>query len=142
MNILFIYSLGLITCIGLWFFNMHIINDKLIEQIRKYPYTKYEKCNPLLGTGNGIGFVLLNSTGRYDYNSNSTAWYLFFSIIIPIIPIGCYRASEVGRKGNSTQYKIYGHEKWKFWEVVSIYLGTYTWIAGIIFIIAIICEFF
>lgn len=142
MDILY-YSSGLISCIGLWFFNLKVIGDKLIEPHRKWPYTKFQKCSPPLGTGNGIGFTLLNGGGRYDVNTNSTAWYLFFCFFfIPILPLGCYRASEVGSRGKSMQYRIFGHEKWRFWEVLSIYLASYSWIGGIVFIIAIICEFF
>ena len=57
-------------------------------------------------------------------------------------PVGCYRAQTLGSKGRSTQYRIFGHEKWRFWEVVSIYLGVYSRIGGIISIIALICSFF
>ena len=56
MDILY-YSLGLISCIGLWFFNLKVISDKLIEPRRKWHYTKYQKCTPPLGTGNGIGLL-------------------------------------------------------------------------------------
>ena len=30
--------------VGLWFFNSRVICDKLVEPVRKYPYTKFEKC--------------------------------------------------------------------------------------------------
>lgn len=127
--------------VGLWFFNSRVICDKFVEPIRKYPYTKFEKCDPPLGTMNGIGFTLYE-TGRLDYNTMSSAHYLFFCFIIPLFPVGCYRAQTLGSKGRSTQYRIFGHEKWRFWEVVSIYLGVYSRIGGIISIIALICSFF
>lgn len=133
--------LALAGFVGLWFFNDKVIVEKFIEPTRQYPYTKFEKCDPPLGTANGIGFTLYG-TGRYDYNTGSTAHYLFFCFFIPLLPLGCYRAQMVGSKGRSTQYRIFGHEKWRFWEVISIYLSTYSWIGGIISIIALICTFF
>ncbi|MDO4735776.1 MAG: hypothetical protein Q4B21_02010 [Bacteroidia bacterium] len=134
-------AIGLITCIVVWFLNSKFISDKLIEPIRKYPYTKFEKCNPPLGTMNGIGFTLYCG-GRFDYNTNSQAWYLFFCFLIPLFPIGCYRATEVDSSGRGRSYKIYGHDKWRFWEVISIYISSFAWIGGVISIIALIASFF
>ena len=60
----------------------------MIEPIRQWPYTKFEKCDPPLGTINGIGITLCGGWGRYDPDTNSTVYYLFFSFVIPLIPMG------------------------------------------------------
>lgn len=129
--------------VGLWFFNSKVICNKLVEPVRKFPYTKFEKCDPPLGTVSvsGIGFTFFE-TGRYDYATMSSAQYLFFCFLIPLIPVGCYRAQTMGSSGRSTEYRIFGHEKWRFWEVVSVYLGTYSWIGGIFSVFALIYCFF
>ena len=102
--------LFLIAFVGLWFLNSKVIISRMIEPIRQWPYTKFEKCDPMLGTINGIGCTLCGGWGRYDPDTNSTVYYLFFSFIIPLIPLGCYRATQVSESGNSTQYQIYGHD--------------------------------
>lgn len=141
MNIL--YSLlSIAAFVGLWFFNSRILIPKMIEPIRKWPYTKFEKCDPPLGTLNGIGFILCDGWGRYESDTNSNVYYLFFFFFVPIVPVGCYRAREIGRSGNRTQYQIFGHEKWRFGEVVAIYLSYIPWIGGIISLIALIASFF
>ena len=134
-------AIVLLVSIGAWFLNSKIIVNKLIEPIREYPYTKFEKCNPPLGTGNGIGFRLFYG-GRTDFGTSSEAWYLFFCFLIPLFPVGCYRATQVSSQRKCESYKIYGHEKWRFWEVISIYLSSYAWIAGIISFICLISSFF
>jgi hypothetical protein len=136
------YSLlGLILCVALWFFNRKILANKLIEPYRKYPYTKFEKCAPPLGTVNGIGFNLICG-GRYEHQTESEAYYLFFSLLIPLIPIGCYRAKEVNSSHRGNSYRIYGHEKWRFWEVFSIYISGISWCVGFICLISLIFSFF
>ena len=125
--------------VGLWFFNDKVICNKLVEPYRKYPYTKFEKCNPPLGTMNGIGFTLYEG-GRFDIHTMSSSHYLFFCLLIPLFPVDCYRAQMIGSSGKSTRYKIFGHEKWRFWEVFSIYLRAYSWLGGIISVIALICA--
>lgn len=141
MNILYPF-LFLVAFVGLWFFNSKILIPKMIEPIRQWPYTKFEKCDPPLGTINGIGFTLCGGWGRYDPDTNSTVYYLFFSFFIPLIPMGCYRATQVGESGKSTQYQIYGHDKWRFWEIIAIYLSSISWVGGIISLIALIASFF
>ena len=137
------YSLlALAIFVGLWFFNAKVIIPKKIEQIRQWPYTKFAKCSPPLGTINGIGFTLLGGWGRYDPDTNSTAYYLFFSFFVPLITLGCYRAIEVAENGNSTQYQIFGHDKWRFWEVLAVYLSSYSWVGGIISLIWLVVSFF
>ena len=70
-------ALVLIASIGVWFLNSKLI-CKLIEPIREYPYTKFEKCNPPLGTGNGIGFRLYCG-GRTEFSTNSQACIYTFA---------------------------------------------------------------
>ena len=139
MNTLY-SALVLIASIGVWFLNSKLI-CKLIEPIREYPYTKFEKCYPPLGTGNGIGFRLYCG-GRTEFSTTSQAWYLYFCFLIPLFPIGCYRATQVSSSGRSQSYRIYGHEKWRFWEVVYIYLSSYAWVAGVISALCLIFSFF
>lgn len=133
-------ALVLIASIGVWFLNSKLI-CKLIEPMREYPYTKFEKCNPPLGSVNGIGFSLYCG-GRTEFSTNSQAWYLYFCFLIPLFPIGCYRATLVSSSGRSESYRIYGHEKWRFWEVVYIYLSSYALIAGVISALCLIFSFF
>lgn len=85
--------------------------------------------NPPLSTWNNVGFKLYGNF-RMDTNG-SYVKYLFFCIFFPLIPIGCYRATEgitkdLGRVGaarkRTTDYTIYGTEKWNFLEVLYIYL--------------------
>lgn len=133
-------ALVLIASIGVWFLNSKLI-CKLIEPMREYPYTKFEKCNPPLGSVNGIGFNLYCG-GRTEFSTNSQAWYLYFCFLIPLFPIGCYRATLVSSSGRSESYRIYGHEKWRFWEVVYIYLSSYALVAGVISALCLIFSFF
>ena len=132
----------LVAFVGLWFFNSKIIIQRLIEPVRQWPYTKFEKCDPTLGTINGIGCTLCGGWGRYDPNTNSTVYYHFFSFIIPLIPLGCYRATKIGESGNSTEYQIYGHDKWRFWEVIAVYLSSISWVGGIFSLLCLIISFF
>ena len=132
----------LVAFVGLWFFNSKIIIQRLIEPVRQWPYTKFEKCDPTLGTINGIGCTLCGGWGRYDPNTNSIVYYHFFSFIIPLIPLGCYRATQIGESGNSTEYQIYGHDKWRFWEVIAVYLSSISWLGGIFILLCLIISFF
>jgi hypothetical protein len=134
--------LSLVAFVGLWFLNSKIIIPRMIEPIRQWPYTKFEKCDPMLGTINGIGCSLYGGWGRYDPGTNSTAYYLFFSFIIPLIPLGCYRATQVGEDGNNTQYQIYGHDKWRFWEIFAVYISSISWVGGIISLLFLIVSIF
>lgn len=96
-----------------------------------------------LGTGNGIGLTLLGEF-RPSFNgieSTHVAYYFFVFLNIPIIPLGCYRVSEVSstwknHKRNVTRYNIYGKEKWKIHEVLLLYFQA---IAGIALFVGVIC---
>lgn len=135
------WLLGLAFFIGLWFLFDRILGEKLVEQTRDSPYTKFEKLEPPLGLRNGIGFRLY-SGGRYDFNTNSYSWYLFFCFIIPLFPIACYRASEVSSSRKGCSYRIYGYEKWRFGEVFLIYMSIFVWIGCISCVGGFIASFF
>lgn len=80
-----------------------------------------------LQTWNGCGLSFYGEY-RVDLRNSSHARYLCFCLFsIPIIPIGCYRVGmgdfqRVNYKQTVQNYKIYGSEKWRFWECVSIYI--------------------
>lgn len=141
METLYLF-LAFASFVGLWFFATRFFDDKLIELVRKWPYTKIEKCDPMLGTVNGIGLSLCGGSGRFDYSISSYAYYHFFCFFIPLIPLGCYRAQEVSNNGKGSSYRIFGHEKWRFWEVIQIYLTSIVWIGGVICLLGIIASFF
>ena len=136
-----IFFIRMVLCVAVWFLNSRVLAVKLIEPYRKYPYTKFEKCDPPLGIVNGIGFNLICG-GRYEAQTASDAYYLFFSFFIPLIPLGCYRSQEVSSSGRGSSYRIYGHEKWRFWEVISIYISGISWFIGFICLISFIFSFF
>lgn len=138
-----IYILLIIAAsVGLWFLNEKVIVPKLVEPYSHEPYTRFEKCKPFLGTANGIGLTLGGGWGRYDAITDSSVYYLFLTIFVPLIPIACYRASEVEPGSKHRQYRIYGHEKWRFGEIVVIYISSLAWAAGSISILCLIISFF
>lgn len=111
------------------------------------PIYNGKNANISMGTINGFGKTLcgnlfdfrshMSSPSDYRFHSlvSSNVKYLFFTIFfIPVIPLGCYRVDtgvyhqQVSRKRQVTSYRIYGTEKWVFWEVISIYC-----IPGIVF---------
>ncbi len=125
--------LGAVICACLYFLNKKILIKKFIEPTRNTPYTDFKKCNPPLWTINLIGFRLFQG-GRYDYDTNSYSFYLFFCCILPLFPVRCYRATEVSDSGEGTSYMIYGHEQWRFWEIILFYISVYAQIGCILFI--------
>lgn len=67
--------------------------------------------------------------------------YLFFCVVIPLIPIGCYAYSEISHAARSTTYRFYGSQRWDFFEVLSLYLIGCSSVAIVGSIIAIIWAF-
>ena len=128
--------------IALGVLNNRVLAPKVIKPELGKAYTRFEKCDPPLGTFNGIGFSLYDSGGRLDFNTGSTAQYLFFCFFIPLFPCGCYRARIVGSSGKSTQYQIFGHERWSFWEFFTIYIRSIAWVGGVISVIALLVTIF
>ena len=98
-----------------------------------------------LGTGNGIGLHFLGDY-RHDYisdGSTNVSYYFFVFFFLPIIPLGCYRIQEgstysPSHHRSTTRYKIYGTEKWKFTEVVTIYLKTWGALIAVLLIFSLI----
>jgi len=86
-----------------------------------------------LGTMNGIGTSLY---GYFRPDGLSYVTYEFLCFFIPLIPVGCYRVEQgmttQGYKKTSTSYRFYGSEKWRFTEVINIYLTAFGVIAMII----------
>lgn len=133
----FIY---LALSIGLWHFNDKVIVPRLVEPYLAEPYDAYEKCSPILGSVNGIGFTLCGGYGRYDGLTGSSVYYLFFSFFIPLIPLKCYRARELDGSGRQRQYRIFGHESWRFGEIVVVYVSAIAWLGGALSVLAIFLQ--
>lgn len=133
---LFVY---LVLFVGLWFLNSKVVIPRLVEPFVSKPYNAFEKCNPVLSSVNGVGFTLRGGFGRYDGATDSSVYYLFFSILIPLIPIKCYRATELDA---GRQYRIYGHESWRFWEIVAVYLSTISGVGIIVCVLLIVLQLF
>ena len=134
--------LALAGFIVLGVLNNRVLAPRVIKPEPGKAYTRFEKCDPPLGTFNGIGSSLYDSGGRLDFNTGSTAQYLFFCFFIPLFPCGCYRARIVGSSGKSTQYQIFGHERWSFWEFFTIYIRSIAWVGGVISVIALLVTIF
>lgn len=96
-----------------------------------------------LGTTNGIGSTLLG--GFRSYN-DSLVFYDFICLIIPLFPIGCYRAvpGETSKKGKttSTSYRFYGSEKMKGLEILQIYMVSLGWLPFAFGILSMIISIF
>ena len=95
------------------------------------------RFNICINSANGIGLQLLGSFRPVGFTK---VYYEFFTLIVPIVPLGCFRVEEYPN-GNwrKKSYKIYGSEKWNFLEIMYIYLSTYSGVAffcGIIWLIS------
>lgn len=94
----------------------------IIENRSFYIRPANHKSPLLLGIGNAIGFTLV---GNYREVGDTVVAYHYFTIIVPLIPLGCYRVKRgkttrhIGR-GYTTPYIIYGSERWNWLEVVHI----------------------
>lgn len=124
----------------LFLFNKNVVKKKLIQEKASGEDLRfsYQPTSPLLGTLGSIGFALLGDSRHYYALGGKDTYvaYRFLCIIVPIIPLGCYRVSE-GRPsplkygGTSVPYVIYGKDSWRFWEVLSIYISWYSVVAFI-----------
>lgn len=142
MDSMMLYSIiSIVSSIVIWTVWSKFVHEKKVEQNRSTPYTDFEKCEPPLGTIGGIGFHFFQS-GRFDLATGSFAYYSFFCFIIPLFPLGCYRARLASNFGRNTSYTVYGYEKWRFWEVFEIYMYSIAGAAFIIGIITLIISFF
>lgn len=96
--------------------------------------------------GTGLGFI-----GEYRFDNGTHATYHFLTFFnFPIIPFGCYRVktgqfTRISRKRSTQGYTIYGTERWKFSEVLRIYVLSTVALAifvGVISLISLICSLF
>lgn len=145
MTLELILVIILLSSIVLLIINTFFIKKHLIVSHAK-PYeisSPLTPSSPLLGTFCRVGFILL---GNYRDVSGTQVAYRFVSVIIPIIPIGCYRIKRSDEgfmttsmgMGNYT-VSIYGKESWRFWEVVHAYIQWYasaTIVMSILYLIA------
>ena len=143
MNTILVLFILLFACILMLFISNKYLKYKNGDIIKIHENAIYngKDTDPPLSTFNTIGCNLYGDF-RMDFNGSSVK-YLFFCILIPLIPIGCYRAKKgntvyLGKQGaarvNETKYTIYGTEKWNAVEVISIYLFVTSIIIGIILI--------
>jgi hypothetical protein len=89
-----------------------------------------------LGTFNAIGTTFCGEYRAYPMSINGSmemtyVTYEFFYLLIPILPIGCYRVSLKGfdysnYKNKKTTYTVLGSEKWNVLEVIVEYIGGIT----------------
>lgn len=101
-----------------------------------------------LGTGNGIGARMVGDFYRKPIDGHLVnVNYVFISILVPIIPVGCYDASMTSyssksHKKSTTTYAISGSQPWRFIEILQIYCWWYSFFGiaiGIIGVIASLC---
>lgn len=98
------------------------------------------------GTFNGIGLCLLGDF-RYDWRTQTMVKYEFLTLIVPLFPTNCYRAKitqeySVNHKRHITKYKIYGTEKWHWFEVLSIYVMGFGGLALLVAVINLLQAIF
>ena len=131
MNTVVILIILLVICLLVLFLLSKYNNKKNgnILDVHKNAIYNGKDTNPSISTINNVGFNLYGNF-RIDLNG-SCVKYLFFSLLIPLFPIGCYRVKEgkteyLGRQGvesvSKTKYTIYGTEKWNSIEVLIIYM--------------------
>ena len=133
----FLWLLGAIAC----FLFINFVIKPILERITKKnpPLYNGEKPDTDFESWNGIGIILLGEF-RKDQQNDSIVKYSFFSLFVPLIPLQCYRVKEVYNESfgggyiqeHKSKYKIYGTEKWNFWEVCLTYLNI---LCGIFFFI-------
>lgn len=137
---------GFLTSLtGLLFFISQLLSSFLLNT-DYYVRPANGKSPSLLSIWNSVGAVCL---GNYRDVGNTHVSYGFLSIILPLIPIGCYRVAEgettTHREGaarvSSTPYITYGSEKWNTLEILHVYLSSWNtkvlvlcvvWFIGII----------
>lgn len=108
----------------------------------KTPFVGSDNKNNKMGTYNNFGTLFI---GDFRQVASTHVSYFFVSFFLPIFPIGCYRVTKGATTGTSrrqtTQYKIHGSEKWKFLEVLGIYLiyyGGMTLLVGLVWLLTLI----
>lgn len=105
---------------GLWY-RFTILNHREFS-----PATPTGEKPGFLGSFMGIGQHLIGSFRKVE---GTQVAYTFFSVILPIIPTGCYRvkllSSEGGGSFHQSKWIIYGKEESMWDEVLNIYLTYY-----------------
>lgn len=133
---------GMILIGGLLFPLNHYLEDNILA-FKKLQYVNSKPNGGLsLGTGNSIGFSLLEGVNLNRYIGNryvcSVSYHFFVILYLPIIPLGCYNARCTGHARKGSSYLIGGKQKMNFWEILWIYTGYWSYslvIIGIIFVI-------
>ena len=123
---------GIVTSItGLFVFISHILYASLMKKGFNVKPAN-EDVPPSFGTINSVGITCL---GKYREFGEYQVSYVFFSLIFPLIPIGCFRVIEgpstrPHREGAAwksiTPYKIIGSEKWDILEILHVYLSSWS----------------
>jgi hypothetical protein len=106
----------------------------------RIPPANFEKPDSL-STINYIGTSLFGSFRVAGWSGVS---YVFLTLFLPIIPIGCYRVrkgmtTSVSRKKQETAYTIFGSEESSGLEILYIYLRYYSiaaFVGGVLGVIA------
>lgn len=96
-----------------------------------------------LGTIMGVGTCFY---GSFRNDGNSEVKYIFLCLFfLPILPIACRRVTEgnISWKTHSfsTEYTIYGKEKWNLLEIIQIYLNVWVGTYFYITLFCVIMEF-
>jgi hypothetical protein len=105
----------------------------LMNKLGKRYKPRYDGNRPLenFETTNAVGISLFGDGFRVDPKNGSEVKYSFFTFIIPLIPVGCYRLKEVDNTSfgggyiqeSKTKLIIYGTERWRIIEILYLYLS-------------------
>lgn len=122
MKFLYIFIASVIFLICRYFILKGFLNN--FRTIKPYDINE-DNNSPSLFTLNGCGTCF-----RGFFRNQGTVYvtYQFLCLMfIPIIPIGCYLVSDEG----DDKYKVYGGTKWRFFEIIAIYLQWFGWLGVI-----------
>lgn len=139
-----IYWGGALSISGLLFFISAIIQAHLIRKgFDVMPANN--KAPTAMNTFNGIGAIAFGCFRKIGMTHVS---YVFLTLLVPLIPIGCYRVEKGEKESHkegairkeTTPYKIYGSERWNWMEVLYVYLFSYSIFILIICLIYLLLE--
>ena len=129
------FMAGIFVLLGFLIHNKYLQNRNIT--ITSKP--NGEKPNTL-GRVLGIGVVIIGKWRKY---ADTYVGYTFFTFILPLFPIGCYRYKIVKTELNSITYNFYGSEEWSKKELFCIYsyfYGSIIWsISSILYMLESIC---
>ena len=90
------------------------------------------KSPPALYTFNFVGAKLFGKFRYKQINAELTyVSYYMFCIVIPLIPIKCYRVVDDG----SSTFRFWGGDTMKWKELLCIYLSSFKWVLTVITVI-------